>query len=64
MYTFVVAIFMFHPVLLHCVSKKHATTFSTISLTRTVRLQQFLAHLLPRVQAINRCFYFPDFSYL
>ena len=25
----------------------------------TVRFDRFLAHLLPRVQAIDRCFYFP-----
>jgi len=35
--------------LLHCIAKKHVTTFSMISWTRTVRLQRFLAHLLPRV---------------
>jgi len=29
--------------------KKHVTTFSTISWTRTVRLQRFLAHLLLRL---------------
>jgi len=27
--------------------------------TRIDRLQQFLAHLLPTVYAIDRCFYFP-----
>ena len=37
-----------HPVL-HCVPKKHVTTFSMISWSRTIRLQRFLAHLLPRV---------------
>ena len=31
------------------VSQKHVTTLSTISWTRIVRLQQFLAHLLPRL---------------
>jgi len=35
--------------------KKHVTTFSTISWTRIVHLQRFLAHLLPR-QAIDRYF--------
>jgi len=30
-----------------------------ISWSRTVRLQRFLAHLLLRVKAIDRCFYFP-----
>ena len=30
-------------------SKKHVTTFSMISWSRTIRLQRFLAHLLPRV---------------
>jgi len=30
--------------------KKHVTTFSMISCwSRTVRLQRFLAHLLPRI---------------
>jgi len=35
-------------------SKKHVTTFLMISWSRTVRLQRFLAHLLPRVYAIDR----------
>ena len=43
----------------HCVPKKHVTTFSMISWSRTVRLERFLAHLLLRVQAIDGCFYFP-----
>jgi len=34
---------------IHCVPKKHVTTFLMISWCRTVRLQRFLAHLLPRV---------------
>jgi len=34
--------------------KKHVTTFSMISWSKTIRLQRFLAHLLPRVQAIDR----------
>ena len=43
----------------YTLSQKHETTFSTISWTRIVCLQQFLAHLLPRVYAMDRCFYFP-----
>ena len=39
--------------------KKHVTTFLMISWSRTVRLERFLAHILLRVQAIDRCFYFP-----
>ena len=39
------------------VPKKHVTTSSTISWTGSVRLQ----HLLPRVQAIDRYFYFPPY---
>jgi len=31
------------------VSQKNVTTFLMISWTRAVRLQRFLAHLLPRV---------------
>jgi len=42
--------------IIHCVSKKHATTFSMISWTRTIRFQRFVAHLLPRVYAIDRYF--------
>ena len=45
--------------LLHCVPKKHVTTFLMISWSRTVRLERSLAHLLLRVQAIDRCFIFP-----
>jgi len=33
----------------HCVPKKHVTTFLMISWSNTVRLQRFLAHLLLRV---------------
>jgi len=40
-------------------SKKHVTTFLMISWSRIVRLERFLAHLLLRVQVIDRCFYFP-----
>ena len=36
-------------IILHCVPKKHVTTFSMISWSRTVRLRRFLAHLLQRV---------------
>ena len=43
-------------------SKKHVTTFLMISWRRTVRLQRFLAHLLPRVQAIDT--YFVQLLYL
>jgi len=32
-----------------CSKKKHVTTFSMISWSRIIRLQRFLAHLLPRV---------------
>jgi len=35
--------------IIHCVPKKHVTTFSMISWSRTIRLQRFLAHLLPRL---------------
>jgi len=42
-----------------CSKKKHVTTFLMISWSRTVCLQRFLAHLLLRVQAVDRCFYFP-----
>jgi len=34
---------------IHCVLKKHVTTFSMISWSRTIRLQRFLAYSLPRV---------------
>jgi len=44
---------------IHCVPKKHVTTFLMISWSRTVRLERFLAHLLLRVHAIDRCVYFP-----
>ena len=46
-----------HTVQLHCV-QKNVTTSSAITLTKSVRLQQFLVHLLLRVLAIDRCFYF------
>jgi len=39
---------------IYTVFQKNVTTFSKVSWSRTVRLQRFLAHLLPRVQAINR----------
>jgi len=39
-----------------CSKKKHTTTFSMITWSRTVRLQRFLAFILPRVYAINRYF--------
>jgi len=40
-------------------SKKNMTTSSTISWTRTVHLQQFLADLLLRLRpSIDKCFYF------
>ena len=42
-----------------CSKKKHVTTFLMIRWSRTVRLERFLAHLLLRVQAIDRCFIFP-----
>ena len=42
-----------------CSKKKHVTTFFMISWSRTVRLERFLAYLLLRVLAIDRCFYFP-----
>jgi len=42
-----------------CSKKKHVTTFLMISWSSTVRLKRFLAHLLLRVHAIDRCFYFP-----
>ena len=45
--------------IIHCVPKKHVTTFLMISWSRTVRLERFLAHLLLRVQAIDGYFYFP-----
>jgi len=38
--------FLFVPYQIYTVFQKHATTFSTASWTRTVRFQQFLAHLL------------------
>jgi len=41
--------FLNHSVYIHCVPKKHVTTFSMISWSRTIRLQRFLAHLLPSV---------------
>jgi len=45
--------------------KKHVTTFLMISLSRTVRLERFLSHLLLRVglQAIDRCFLFFHLTY-
>ena len=46
-----------HTAQLHCV-QKNVTTSSAITLTKSVRLQQFLVHLLLRVLAIDRCFYF------
>ena len=49
----------FAQVLLHCVPKKRVTTFLMISWSRTVHLERFLAHLLLRVHAIDRCLYFP-----
>jgi len=50
---------MFGTEKLHCVPKKHVTVSSTITWTRIVRLQQFLAHLLLSVLIIDRRFYFP-----
>jgi len=44
---------------LHCVPKKHVTTFSTITLTTGVRLQQFLAWLVASLCVIERWFHFP-----
>jgi len=40
-------------IILHCVPKKHVTTFLMISCSKAVRLERFLAHLLLRVQAID-----------
>ena len=42
----------------------HVTTSSTISWTRIAHLQDFLVNLLPRVQAIDCCFYFPTHLFL
>jgi len=39
--------------------QKHVTTFSTITLTISVRLQQFLAQLVVSLCFIERCFQFP-----
>jgi len=50
-------------VYIHCVPKKHVTTFLMISWSRTVRLERFLAHLLLRVQAIDRYFLFFHLTY-
>ena len=50
-------------VTIHCVPRKHVTTFLMISWSRTVRLERFLAHLLLRVRAIDRCFYFSHLTY-
>jgi len=55
----VAIIFWWIKIYIHCVPKKHVTTFLMISWSRTVGLERFLAHLLLRVQAIDRCFYFP-----
>jgi len=41
---------------IYTVFQKNVTTFSMISRSRNVRLQRFLAHVLPRVYAINRYF--------
>jgi len=51
---------------IHCVPKKHVTTFLMISWSRTVRLERFLAHLLLRVQVFlfSHLAYFVQLLYL
>ena len=47
----------------YTVFQKHVTTFLMISWSRTVGLERFLAHLLLRVQAIDRFFLFSHLTY-
>ena len=42
-----------------CPQKKHVTTFSTITLTISVRLHQFLAQLVVSLWVIQSWFHFP-----
>jgi len=45
--------------IVHCVPKKHVPTFSIITLTMSVRLQQFWAKILVSLCVIERWFQFP-----
>ena len=49
---------------IYTVFQKNVTTFLMISWTRHAHLQIFLVHILLRVWAIDRCFYFPTLSIL